>query len=81
MTFNYSKLRGKIVEVYGSIAEFSDHSKMSRATIFSRFRGESNWRQDEIIEACNLLGIAQNEIATYFFDEQVVKSPTEREEK
>ena len=81
MAFDYSKLRGRIVEKFGTLGAFSDAMNINRSTIATRFNGESAWRQDDIIKACELLGIETADIPAYFFAEEVVKSSTKRSEK
>lgn len=67
MAFNYDKLRGKIVEHYGTIEQFSRKLGMTATTVGRKLSGKSGWTQDEIIKSCELLTISSNEISTYFF--------------
>lgn len=81
MAFDYSKLRGRIVEKCGTMGNFCDRMGISRSTIGCRFSGEYSWRQSDIVKACEILDIEKCSIPTYFFDECVVKSPTKGSEK
>lgn len=67
MSFNYNKLKGRIVEKFGTLDKFSDKTKMSATTIGRKLSGKSLWSQDEIIKACELLEIPMDEMTAYFF--------------
>lgn len=81
MAFNYSKLRGRIAEKYWTMGAFCDAMGITRSTVRARFSGEYSWRQDDIVKACALLDIDKADIPEYFFNENVVKSPTKGSEK
>lgn len=68
--FNYSKLRGRIVEVYGTLLEFSAAMDIANNTICKKMNGKAHWTQPEIVKACGLLGIDLNEVTAYFFNEE-----------
>ena len=65
--FEYNKLRGKIREVCGTQDEFGKAIGMSHMVLVNRLNGKTNFRQDEILAACNVLRIPQREIPAYFF--------------
>ncbi len=67
MPFEYSKLRGKIVEKFGSIENFSIAMKITSTTMGLKLSNRSMWKQDEIIIACSLLEISKDSIPDYFF--------------
>lgn len=67
MAFNHDKLKGKIVECYGTIEQFSLKLGLTATTVGRKLSGKSSWTQDEIIKSCELLTIPSNEIPTYFF--------------
>lgn len=67
MTFLYNKLRGKIVEVFGSQAIFSRAIHLSEQSITAKLTGKSSFSQSDIITWCDALGIDQNDIGLYFF--------------
>lgn len=67
MPFNYSKLNGKIVEVCGTQARFSEVMRLSERTISLKLNGKIEWKQSEIISACQILGISDGDIPEYFF--------------
>jgi hypothetical protein len=67
MAFKYNKLKGKIVEVFGSQADFSKRIKLSEQSITAKLAGRSRFSQDDIITWCEALDIDQNDIGLYFF--------------
>ena len=72
VTFDYSKIRGKIKEVFGTQAAFADVMKMSTVTLSEKLNNKVQFRQKEIDRACDLLQISKEEIPIYFFT-QIVK--------
>jgi len=67
LTFNYSKLRGKIVEKYGSIAAFSTALGISNITLSMKLNNKIRFTSDDIIKIVELLEIPTDEIGDYFF--------------
>ena len=78
MVFDYSKLRGKIKEVYGTEKAFAKELGIGRVTLNMRLNNHREFNSSEITQAVKLLGIRQYEIHDYFFTQKVRKS--EREE-
>lgn len=66
-TFNYNKLRGRIIEKYGSQKAFSEALHISQAALTSRLSGATYFTQSEISKANELLGIDSADISDYFF--------------
>ena len=73
MGFLYSKLRGRIVEVYGSQKEFSKNIGLSEQSITAKLNGRSDFSQDDIIRWSNALQIGLCDIGTYFFNQELSK--------
>ncbi len=65
--YNYAKLRGRIVEKFGTIVEFSAHTSKKRASITNILNNKQQLSQSDIEEWANLLEINDNEIGLYFF--------------
>lgn len=65
--FDYSKLRGKIIEKYGSQSNFAKKMKLSERTISLKMAGKIEWRQSEIRNAVALLELEDKDICPYFF--------------
>lgn len=68
MSYDLSKLRGKIVEKYGTLGAFAEAMGWSERTNSLKINGKNEWKQSEIITATKLLGIKPNEIDEYFFN-------------
>lgn len=67
MNFDYSKLRGKIVEKYGSQSAFAKEMNWSDRTLSLKMTCQVPWKQPDIIKAIELLGIPEEDIGIYFF--------------
>lgn len=72
--FDYRKLRGKIVEVFGSVSNFCDATGKNRAAVTTKLCNGGSMRQEEIIQFADALGIQDNEYQDYFFTKRVEKS-------
>jgi transcriptional regulator with XRE-family HTH domain len=73
MSFRYNKLRGKIVEVFGSQAKFAEEIGQSEQNITAKLAGRSSFTQDNIVTWCQALNIDQADIGSYFFTREVSK--------
>lgn len=67
MAFDYSKLRGRIVEKFGSQMSFAKAMDISERTLSLKMSGKRTWKQPEICLAINLLGLSNDDIQDYFF--------------
>lgn len=65
--FNYNKLRGKIVEVFGTQAQFADAMGWSERTLSLKMNGTRSWKQTDICKAIKLLSLRMEDIPVYFF--------------
>lgn len=65
--YDYNKLKGKIIEVFGTQREFAKAMKLSERTMTLKLNNKIDWKQSEIVEACRLLGIKEEEVMEYFF--------------
>lgn len=72
--FNTNKLKGRIVEIYGSVDRFSMTVKCSSKKIYDYLQGKSVLRQDDIDEWAKSLEIEPEEIPLYFFTPSVDES-------
>lgn len=73
MTFNYNKLRGRIVEIFDTQQEFASKIKCSEHTISRKLSNKVNWKQDEIVTIINALDLTIDDIPEYFFNQKVQK--------
>lgn len=71
MAFEYSKLRGKIVEKYGSQQEFAKALSISENTLSLKLNNKVRFTSDDIIQISDLLDIDKNEVGIYFFTSKV----------
>lgn len=67
MNYDFSKLRGKIVEKYGNITSFASKLDVSVATLSLKLRGRRSFSNREIEQCIELLGIDRSQIPEYFF--------------
>lgn len=67
MNFNYSKLRGKIKEVFETQQNFAKAMKMSNTSLSEKLNNKVDFTQKEIRKAVELLGIPKDDIPVYFF--------------
>ena len=73
MKFDYSRLRGKIREVFGTEAAFAKALGMGRVSLSQRLNNVLEFSSTEIRKSCALLKISPAEIPDYFFAEEVQK--------
>lgn len=71
---SYSKLRGRIKEVFGIQANFAEAMGLSTVSLSHKLSGKIEWKTSEIFKACDLLGIPIEDNAEYFFVRKVKKS-------
>lgn len=71
MVYNYRRLIGKIVEIYGTQGAFAAAYGMSERTLSLKLNNKVRFKQDEIDRACELLGIPLSDVDLYFFTRNV----------
>lgn len=69
--FNYSKLRGKIIEICGNVGQFATLMKWSVVTVSRKLNNKVYWTQDEILTAIDVLSLKISDIPDYFFTREV----------
>lgn len=67
----FRKLRGKIVEVYGTQEAFAEAMGTTKTTINVKLNGKVDWTSSEIVKACKLLNINLANAWEYFFTYEV----------
>ena len=67
MAYDYSKLIGKIIEMFGTRSAFADALKISEKSLSAKLTNQSSFKQPEISKAVTLLKIGINDISDYFF--------------
>lgn len=71
MAFDYSKLRGRIVEKYQSQRRFAADFPISERSLSLKLSNQVFFRADEIERCCEMLEISAEEIKSYFFTAKV----------
>ena len=67
--FNYSKLRGRIMEVCRTEKTFAAAVGLSPRTVSAKLNNNRWWKQTEMSRACEVLKFSELEIPNYFFVE------------
>lgn len=65
--FDYSKLKGRIIEKCGTQKAFAELLEITEGTLTSKLQGYTYFTQDEIIRAIQILDIEPSEVNLYFF--------------
>lgn len=69
--YDYSKLAGRIVEVFGTRYKFAKAMGWSERTLSLKMSGVRDWKQPDICKAIVLLGLTISDIPQYFFKQNV----------
>ncbi len=67
MLFDYSKLRGRIREKYGTEQKFAAAMGMGRITLSRKLGNRGGFTQEQMLRAAEMLEFEVNEIPDYFF--------------
>lgn len=73
MSYDYSKLLGRIVEKCGTQAVFAQKMGISERSISLKLNNKQGWKQSEIQKAIDILDLSEIEIQAYFFTLQSSK--------
>ena len=65
--FDYSKLKGRIIEKCGSQKVFAGLLGVSEGTLTSKMNGYTYFAQDEILRSISILEIEPVYVSDYFF--------------
>lgn len=71
MAFDYSKLKGKMIEMYGSQAAFAGAFGVSENTFSKKMNNKVRFTSDDIIKISSMLKIPKDEVGAYFFTTKV----------
>lgn len=69
--FDYSKLRGRIVEKYGSIEAFSNEVSISNISVSKKLNNKVPLSRDDMIEWSGLLDIPLEEYGVFYFAQKL----------
>ena len=64
---SYAKLKGRIVEKFGSQSKFATAMCMRESLLSAKLNNKSKWEFNEVMKACELLEIPLSEAHLYFF--------------
>lgn len=67
VVFDYSKLDGKITEVFKTRSNFADAMGISKGALSNKLNGVSRLSAEDMFQAMKLLEISGDEIMPYFF--------------
>ena len=71
MERDYRKLRGKIVEVYGTMSNFAKAMVYSKKTVSLKINVKFYFSQSDIVKIVSLLWLQDKDIPVYFFMNKV----------
>lgn len=73
--FDYSRLKGRIAEKFGSSKALADHIDMLPSALSNRLNNKVSFQPDEIMAMCeqDCLDIDSRDIGAYFFTPKVLK--------
>lgn len=74
--YNYKMLKLKIKEIYDRQELFAQALGISISSLNQRLNNKTDWKGEEMITACDLLGISYMDIPKYFFVENALKTAT-----
>jgi len=69
--FDYSKLKGRIREIFNTQSAFAEAMGMSTTSLSAKLNNKIEFSQKEIDKASDLLKIKKEEIPVYFFTSKV----------
>lgn len=64
----YSKLRGRIVEKYGTMSNFAEKIGSSRQTVSHKLTGKNDFSREDIQNYADVLEIPKEQIGLFFFE-------------
>ena len=67
MSLKYAKLRGRIVEKFGTQDAFREQIGISKTAMSNKMTGKTGFSQNDIIKWCELLSIDMQNVSEYFF--------------
>lgn len=67
MGYSYDKLRGRIVERYGSQEKYAEVLGISANSLSKKMTGKTGFSQKDIVLWSELLEISKSEYGEYFF--------------
>ena len=69
--YDYSKLRGRIVEKFGTLSRFAEELGTSLVVVSQKMNNKTGFTRNDIEKWSNILDISSIEYDAYFFTHQV----------
>lgn len=69
--FNYSKLRGRIIEKCGSVESFAKQVGLSNVSMSKKLNNKAGISREDIICWSDVLEISKEDYGAYFFTKEV----------
>ena len=67
LNFSYKKLRGRIIEKYGSQEQFAKALGISSTAMSLKMTGKNGFSQRDIVKWSNLLDIDLHDVGDYYY--------------
>lgn len=67
MPYTYNKLRGRIIEMYGTQGKFAEELGVSKNSISKKMNCKAEFSQADIIRWSTMLNVQKDEYGEYFF--------------
>ena len=74
MGMSYPKLRGRIVEKFGSQMAFANKIGKTEQTVTAKLNGNSKFSLEDIMQWSEALELSEAEVGAYFFTQGLSKS-------
>lgn len=71
MSYDYSKLKGRIIEIFGNNSAFARAMPISERALSLKLTGKRFWTQEQMERAIEILLLSKEDIPTYFFRQKV----------
>lgn len=65
--FDYTLLKVLYLEKFDNMTNFAKAIGLKQVTVSKKLRGESSWKNTEMIRVVEALGLGQDSIVTLFF--------------
>lgn len=66
MEYDYSKLRGRIIEKCGTQLAFAEKLGISRTILSQKMNNKTSWSQDDIVKTLEILDVPLTQAGDYF---------------
>lgn len=74
MPYKTDKIRGRIVEKFGSQKAFAEAMNINETTLSKILNNGTEWKASSALKAIKMLEIPNNEVDLYFFEPRVEKT-------